>query len=75
MDESVNEKVIINILQLNALLYCNIKTSNLFTVCHNHKHSYPVTHYKLLPVLKYKVVQIRPGQTVTCLHTISPGHN
>ena len=23
---------------------------------------------------KYKVVQIWPGQTVTCLHTISPGH-
>jgi hypothetical protein len=23
----------------------------------------------------YKVVQIWPGQTVTCLHTISPGHN
>jgi hypothetical protein len=22
----------------------------------------------------YKVVQIWPGQTVTCLHTISPGH-
>jgi hypothetical protein len=22
----------------------------------------------------YKVVQILPGQTVTCLHTISPGH-
>ena len=24
--------------------------------------------------VKYKVVQIWPGQTVTCLHTISPGH-
>jgi hypothetical protein len=23
---------------------------------------------------KYKVVQIWPGQTVTCLHTNSPGH-
>jgi hypothetical protein len=23
---------------------------------------------------KYKVVQIWPGQTVTCLHTSSPGH-
>jgi hypothetical protein len=23
---------------------------------------------------KYKVVQIWPGQTMTCLHTISPGH-
>ena len=23
---------------------------------------------------RYKVVQIWPGQTVTCLHTISPGH-
>jgi hypothetical protein len=23
---------------------------------------------------KYKVVQTWPGQTVTCLHTISPGH-
>jgi hypothetical protein len=23
---------------------------------------------------RYKVVQIRPGQTVTCLHTNSPGH-
>jgi hypothetical protein len=22
----------------------------------------------------YKVVQIWPGQTVTCLHKISPGH-
>jgi hypothetical protein len=25
-------------------------------------------------VVKYKVVQIWPGQTVTCLHIISPGH-
>jgi hypothetical protein len=25
-------------------------------------------------IRKYKVVQIWPGQTVTCLHTISPGH-
>jgi hypothetical protein len=24
--------------------------------------------------IMYKVVQIWPGQTVTCLHTISPGH-
>jgi hypothetical protein len=24
--------------------------------------------------IKYKMVQIWPGQTVTCLHTISPGH-
>jgi hypothetical protein len=24
--------------------------------------------------IKYKVVQIWPGQTVTCLHTSSPGH-
>ena len=27
-----------------------------------------------LSIYKYKVVQIWPGQTVTCLHTISPGH-
>jgi hypothetical protein len=27
-----------------------------------------------LQVQIYKVVQIWPGQTVTCLHTISPGH-
>jgi hypothetical protein len=25
-------------------------------------------------VVKYKVVQIWPGQTVTCLHTNTPGH-
>jgi hypothetical protein len=25
-------------------------------------------------IRKYKVVQIWPGQTVTCLHTNSPGH-
>jgi hypothetical protein len=25
-------------------------------------------------ILYYKVVQIWPGQTVTCLHTNSPGH-
>jgi uncharacterized membrane protein len=25
-------------------------------------------------ILTYKVVQIWPGQTVTCSHTISPGH-
>jgi hypothetical protein len=27
-----------------------------------------------LAFLWYKVVHIIPGQTVTCLHTISPGH-
>jgi hypothetical protein len=28
----------------------------------------------ILVQFKYKVVQIWPGQTVTCLHTSSPGH-
>ena len=30
--------------------------------------------WTLWPNAKYKVVQIWPGQTVTCLHTNSPGH-
>jgi hypothetical protein len=29
---------------------------------------------KYSDITKYKVVQIWPGQTVSCLHTISPGH-
>jgi hypothetical protein len=28
----------------------------------------------MLRIVNYKVVQIWPGQTVTCLHTNSPGH-
>jgi hypothetical protein len=28
----------------------------------------------VLNIILYKVVQIRPGQTVTCLHTNTPGH-
>jgi hypothetical protein len=31
-------------------------------------------HLQSTTVAKYKVVQIWPGQTVTCLHTNSPGH-
>jgi hypothetical protein len=30
--------------------------------------------FRHLSFLKYKVVQIWPEQTGTCLHTISPGH-
>jgi hypothetical protein len=29
---------------------------------------------RILARARYKVVQIWPGQTVTCLHTNSPGH-
>jgi hypothetical protein len=36
--------------------------------------AYPKSFIELKPPWKYKVVQIWPGQTVTCLHTNSPGH-
>ena len=37
--------------------------------------SYVIRRQELLnPVQMYKVVQIWPGQTVSCLHTNSPGH-
>jgi hypothetical protein len=32
------------------------------------------SYFDCLQALIYKVVQIWPGQTVTCLHTNSPGH-
>ena len=38
-------------------------------------HCLGILTFKIITeTTKYKVVQIWPGQTVTCIHTISPGH-
>ena len=44
---------------------CLNKDSASWTYCVSCSH---------FPLFVYKVVQIWPGQTVTCLHTNSPGH-
>jgi hypothetical protein len=59
-------------------LFFLISIFNLMHVYYS-KHRFTPTEsfcYDLRPesTHKYKVVQIWPGQTVTCLHTNSPGH-
>jgi hypothetical protein len=45
------------------------------TACHRYLIEILVSYlHSCFIILYYKVVQICPGQTVTCLHTISPGH-
>jgi hypothetical protein len=51
-------------------LYFYCKVLSFFSFCLGHV-SYLL---KLQCLLTYKVVQIWPGQTVTCLHTNRPGH-
>ena len=43
----------------------------LFLSEHNYR---TVLHYREISCVMYKVVQIWPWQTVTCLHTNCPGH-
>jgi hypothetical protein len=39
-----------------------------------HPSPTPQIKFMVTVFVNYKVVQILPGQTVTCLHTDSPGH-
>jgi hypothetical protein len=54
--------------------YARAHTHN--QICHIYRFSMATMVRKSASVLRhiYKVVQMWPGQTVTCLHTNSPGH-
>ena len=55
----------------NSLLI-NPPNLTLYSGCNNHLPPLLISCLGFSGI--YKVVQIWPGQTVTCLHTISPGH-
>jgi hypothetical protein len=48
----------------------NVSSGQCIKIAHNHLPN----SYWLPFIFVYKVVKIWPGQTVTCLHTNSPGH-